>query len=319
MPKKLPLATVASTFPPHAEFEYFRDHARHPFRPQTNKLQMVNAWWLSEAALLAYAEPSFAEPVFRSAGFRVVQPFAGESTQGYIIHNESFAIVAFRGTQVVKELDTKLPDVFRHVVSDFYTDAKFCLVDSGQGGRVHRGFRHALDEVWYEQVEPYLNRLKRDNRDRPLWFTGHSLGAALATLAADRYGSVQGLYTFGSPLVGDDNFARDFHVNTYRFVNNNDIVARVPPAGPCEPLGVASYQHVGQLKYLNNKGHVIDNPSHWSRLLDHFSGELGHLVNQAGRFRSGWVSELPIDHLNDHAPLFYAIQIWNNYERDLPG
>ncbi|MCA9453043.1 MAG: hypothetical protein KC584_10520, partial [Nitrospira sp.] len=72
----------------------------------------------------------------------------------------------------------------------------------------------------------YLDGLKEEKRDRTFWFTGHSLGAALATLAADRYGDVQGLYTFGSPLVGDEGFARDFYVSGYRFVNNNDVVAR---------------------------------------------------------------------------------------------
>ena len=67
--------------------------------------------------------------------------------------------------------------------------------------------------------------------------TGNSLGAALATLAADRYGNVQGVYTFGSPKVGNDVFKEKFIVKTYSIVNNKDIVTRVPPPG--------IYKHVG--------------------------------------------------------------------------
>ena len=75
------------------------------------------------------------------------------------------------------------------------------LTESGQGGKVHRGFKHALAEVWEEKgLFEYIK--SRDTSNRTIWFTGHSLGAALATLAANRYGKAQGLYTFGSPAWG---------------------------------------------------------------------------------------------------------------------
>jgi hypothetical protein len=80
---------------------------------------------------------------------------------------------------------------------------------------------------------------------KPLFITGHSLGGGLATIAAYRLMkmglNVTGLYTFGSPRVGNGAFVRSFlklaHRRTdggiYRFVNHNDAVARVPP-----PLGL---------------------------------------------------------------------------------
>jgi predicted lipase len=68
---------------------------------------------------------------------------------------------------------------------------------------------------------------------------GHSLGAALATLAADRLPDVQGLYTFGSPRVGDKGFQAHFRVKAYRLVNGKDIVPTVPGEGP--------FRHVGEL------------------------------------------------------------------------
>jgi triacylglycerol lipase len=168
--------------------------------------------------------------------------------------------------------------------------------------------------VWDSSLLPCLTRLKDEQPARTFWFTGHSLGAALATLAADRYRDVQGLYTFGSPLVGDRAFAHDFFVNAFRIVNNNDFVAHVPPFGPCvRPPHVRPYEHVGQLKYISSEGVLQDNPSRWARLTDGFKGRYGHLVNLAGQLRSGWIGELPDDGFNDHAPLFYALRVWNAY------
>lgn len=97
--------------------------------------------------------------------------------------------MAFRGTQIIKD-DTS---IFHQVLKDVCTDAKLRLVDSKQGGNVHEGFKDALNEVWDDKLSAYLQKLHSEKPARTLWFTGHSLGAALATLAADRYGHVQGL------------------------------------------------------------------------------------------------------------------------------
>jgi len=69
-----------------------------------------------------------------------------------------------------------------------------------------------------------------------LWLTGYSLGAALATLRMSSLGEeakpVNGLYTFWQPRVGGKTVARIFDLDLksrmFRFVNNNDVVTRVP-------------------------------------------------------------------------------------------
>ncbi|MEM9506509.1 MAG: lipase family protein [Cyanobacteria bacterium P01_E01_bin.35] len=317
MSKTIPSATIEELSPPNKNYQYFENFTKHPFKYKSEHFQMVNAWWLAESSLLAYAESDFAKEHFSAAGL-TAELFSGKSTQCYVAHNDNFVIVAFRGTQV---------NDFRDIVRDVYINAKFNLVDSEQGGFVHQGFKEGLNEIWSNLLN-HLNQLKTEKPERTFWFTGHSLGAALATLAADRYGSVQGLYTFGSPLVGDDAFSNDFSVNTYRFVNNNDFITLIPYRIPLPEISlfgislpeifrIRRYQHVGQLKYLDSNGHIIDNPNLWNRLVDSWKGQFGQLFHLSGQLREGWIKEIPVDNLTDHAPIYYAIHIWNNYKQDL--
>ncbi|KXZ49775.1 hypothetical protein GPECTOR_19g226 [Gonium pectorale] len=80
--------------------------------------------------------------------------------------------------------------------------------------------------------------------------TGHSLGGALATLAAYELAKEKkdhgrlfdiSLYTYGAPRVGNQAFAEDFDArvtDAWRMVNPKDVVPRVPPVS-------ARYCHCG--------------------------------------------------------------------------
>jgi len=87
--------------------------------------------------------------------------------------------------------------------------------------------------------------------------TGHSLGAAMATIAATRYQPHE-LFTFGSPRVGGPKFIRHIKCPHYRFMNNNDIVCRIPPAW----LG---FRHHGTMIYFDRNGEKQLKPT-WSDL-----------------------------------------------------
>jgi triacylglycerol lipase len=312
MKKALPPSTLDELRPPNRNYRFFEDQQNNPFKPEATNFELVNAWWLAEAALLAYANENAIDQAFEEAGLKAagfaVQSLSGLNTQCFVAHNDSFIIVSFRGTEI---------DNFWGSVLDWATDFRFIPLPDGHGGLVHKGFGDAVSAIW-GQLEARLRQIESTSESkRKLWITGHSLGAALATLAADRAMragfDVQGLYTYGSPRVGDHGFKQRFseealEQRTYRFVNNSDIVARVPPSG--------LYTHVGTLKYIDNAGH-LHSPIDESQVISDV--DLLQLSPALLRFRFmghlvGGVHVILPGFLADHAPVYYAIHIWNNYE-----
>jgi triacylglycerol lipase len=238
---------------------------------------------LAKASLLAYDDPANIEKqVIDVWKFDNLQFFHKDDTQGYAMVDAKRIVIAFRGTEPI--------------LVDWLTNLDFDLAPGPFGGEVHRGFTQALDAVW-TQVDRTISRF-RQNTPKSIWFTGHSLGAALATLAAARRRDadqrVDGLYTFGQPRTGDCQFARnfnaDFKTQTFRFVNNNDVVTRIPPRS-------AGYSHVGSLKYLNESGELVDDVGWWWEFLDRMRGRIEDIF------------EWGADGLRDHSMDAYATLI----------
>lgn len=295
------------TYVPQTDYIYFENAEHNPFECEATEFRLVNAWWLADAAMLAYSE----EPVVRDwclrAGFENVYWFSGESTQCFVAVRKNCIFVAFRGTQAPGK-NTDIRDVCR----DWRVDLHMHLVDFPRGGSIHQGFRDAVAEVWHTvkysttgaALNDFLHTLHRDNPGAKIWFTGHSLGAALATVAASLYGSAAGLYTFGSPMVGDREFQRHFHVPTARVVNNTDIIARLPKFGHYRsgkfPF-FGWYRPVGQLKFIDAEGNIGPD-------------EIRPLMGFMGPFKYLRLKMFAaFEKLADHAPLRYAIRIWNQF------
>jgi hypothetical protein len=121
-------------------------------------------------------------------------------------------------------------------VQDFLIDADAFQVET-PAGKVHSGFRLAWQTIRIEVI----NAATRCNSPYII-FTGHSLGGAIATLAAiDFYPqNVLEVITFGCPRIGDKAFAKTYEpyaLRTVRYVYQLDPV-------PWIPLGCNGYHHV---------------------------------------------------------------------------
>ena len=277
-------------------YEPFIDADRFPFEPNAASLSCVNAWWLVEASWLSYSSSeAFIQSMYRTRAGMDAVLLTASGTDVTVAWSREFAIVAFRGTQ---------PDQWEDIYSD-----KQWVPRPWDAGHVHKGFAEALAVVWPKLADT-LGQLGAGCR---VWFTGHSLGAALATLAAYRLSSTAGVCTFGGPLVGNQMFAGAFNTRfndaSLRYVNDYDIVTRVPPEEFAFPFG--RYTHVDDVRWIDPAGAVhraVAGPIRF------FSAVIGqpafmlHLMTHLEAFR---LPSLP-DALRDHTPLHYVIHVWND-------
>jgi triacylglycerol lipase len=294
MQKPAPIYSLQLVFHPEqdAAYKHFEHASSNPFQPNPTDFPRVNAWWLAEAALLTYWNRPEAIPIFQAAGFEC-EFVTADDTDCYVAAQKDFVIVAFRGTQ---------PGQWKDVLAD----ANLVLAP-WHTGMVHLGFKKAFDVI-RPQLDPILQRLAPG---RTVWFCGHSLGAALATLAADHYAQTHGVCTFGSPRVGDRTFARAFSTklsgNSLRFVNDHDVVTHVPL-----PIG---YKHVDLRRFIAPDGSVSDGEP----AIPHFFADLiGHprsLLESIDGLSKGTLQTAPI-FLLDHMPKAYAIWTWNDYDAE---
>ena len=255
------------------------------FEPLVTAYSLNNAYWLAQAAQIAYQDKATIQPAVAKLGLSQFEFLSRRDTEGYIAANDDIIIVAFRGTE---------PSHLR----DLLADAQFHKVQ-GPFGVVHRGFLHAYELVKDDLVNT-IGRFRAASRPQSLWCTGHSLGGALAVVAAAHLlaqgHTVNGLYTFGQPRVGDEAFTtectRRLAGQYFRFVNNNDTVTRVAPRA----LG---YAHSGEVRYINADGQIQTDISFWERFLDRVKGRMDDFLRPGS------------DGLKDHGMRHYLEHLAN--------
>ncbi|KAL8917515.1 MAG: hypothetical protein Q9172_005818 [Xanthocarpia lactea] len=121
---------------------------------------------------------------------------------------------------------------------------------------IHRGFRNS----WQEIRDAVMENMKRAVERHPKYrivVTGHSLGGAVATIAAaalrridERFAGTTELYTFGSPRVANKEAARWFSDQarwSWRITNENDVVPRLPPR-------ILGYHHTEPEFWISRNG-----------------------------------------------------------------
>ncbi len=255
------------------------------FEAENAGFSLPNAWWLANASHLAYYDSDKLSAQLQPVGLRLIDSFDQDGTQAYLAGNTAFAILAFRGTEI---------DEFK----DTLTNINLPLVSFQGTGKVHKGFLHALDRIW-DRVEPRLRELTR--AETPVWYTGHSLGAALAVLAAARIPPAA-LFTFGSPRIGNGDFAAGLNtIPHFRFVNSNDIVPTLPP-------GMLGYAHTGLHLFLSANGKLTRNPGGGRVLLAKIVAAVLYAL-RLPYFRPGMVK---LRALADHTILNYTAGVRRN-------
>ncbi len=237
-----------------------------PMQPFRTTYCPANALWMARLSKAVYAGSSGAPPdedailqhlKQHDGGFTSVCGFDARSSQACVVVHREFVVAVFRGTDEA---------------ADWLDNLNVVRVP-GPFGEVHAGFHGALMDVWPDMRRAIRNVRNADSVRRPLWLTGHSLGGALATLAASRLVDDDepffGVYTYGAPRCGDKEFARVYRIEagsrTYRFQNNNDVVSRVPAR-------VMGYRHVGKLVYITEEGQLVTDIGRWYRFLDQVAG-----------------------------------------------
>ncbi len=245
-----------------------------------NQYDPANARFLAGVAAAAYRDDAGAAWL-AECGFRVAVIDAPHTeTRALIACDSQDCVVAFRGTQDLRNWLTDLDCAFAHLGKS----------------RVHRGFHQALESV-REDVAAEIQGLHYQR----LWFSGHSLGGALAMLGADAWdGAVEGVYTFGQPRAGDAAFCREYNERlggrTFRLIHADDLVPRVPWV-------LGAYRHAGHEVFFPSpvgKGRgeempLLDRPF-WTRL----PGEIRRLARE---FAHGQLALLEDHHINHYLAL----------------
>lgn len=155
--------------------------------------------------------------------------------EGYVFHrpDREDVIIAFRGSE---------SDLSQGAFNDWVNvNARANAKHYGGrkiAGAVHEGFLEAMYGVWHPN-ETGLIKVLNDAKlkGKSFWITGHSQGAALATLIAMRLDEdnlqIAGVYAFGMPRLATFEFQAAYNrvlgPKTQVFANRQDPVPHLPP------------------------------------------------------------------------------------------
>ncbi len=193
-------------------------------------------------------------------------------TQAMLVRSKDYAVLVFRGTE---------PDC----PEDLSTDINANL-DSGW----HSGFITAYNSIKNE-IEDALALI---DEGTPLYVTGHSLGGALAKIAALHLQSrISQCYTYGSPAVCTKDIFGNNKVPVFVIVNNGDIVPRAtflaPIIVPLLSIAVSAFHALMRLinpKFKSNDIYIekLKTLLESTKQLQHFGTIL--ILDELGNFNS---------------------------------
>ncbi|MFF4764552.1 lipase family protein [Streptomyces sp. NPDC001292] len=177
------------------------------------------------------------------------------------------AILCYRGTEIA-DLTDWLTDI--DTEPETYS---FPQAPDRRNWRVHSGFYRSTRATWDDVMAELASA-----GPEALYITGHSLGGAMAAMAGvmlrkdqdPRHRQVRdalkAVYTYGQPMIGNVEFARECQAdpflrdNVIRHVHRNDIVPHLPP------VATGPFAHFGtEFRYLNDPPGLESPSGYWRR------------------------------------------------------
>ena len=213
------------------------------------------ALWLGEMANLAYEEnKDTVRSELEKQGLTLDEYDIENkkySVEGFIAYDNEKAVLAFAGTADFKDWKNNAKTWSEPIPSE----------SCGKQMRFHSGFYEAAMEIINGKDGALITRLgELQNQGKEIYITGHSLGGALTAITAYYAETaaapvkLTGVYTFGQPYTGDDDFQSCYDTQlkdrTFRFVTDKDIV-------PKTRLD-KSYRHVGVFLFFNEDGDLLN-------------------------------------------------------------
>lgn len=219
----------------------------------------VLSWWLAQLCRLAYTPdhvevkrdrkgrlPRRADILAESTPFEEVKSVHKTGNHASIYRfrdGRPGTILCFRGS-------SKLRQWIMNALVHPHGWRRFRREHEPEGGFVHSGFYVLLKRVW-----PLL-AAELENSPRPWVYTGHSLGGALANLAAG-ITEPDLVCSFGAPKFGNELFHTSRNtMKVWRIVNENDVIPRLPIPDPRKEGRVLI--HGSNPSILDVKGRWID-------------------------------------------------------------
>jgi hypothetical protein len=222
-------------------------HQRPSLQNISTGFDLGTARALAWMAQLAYEtdDPGKVRRILESWGWTLRDNHAGRvksvlpltSAKGFTAARKGVSILTFAGTEPIS-------------LADWILDFSIHMNANG----IHDGFETGVDIVW-DTISAMLGDGGPASSDQVV-ITGHSLGGALAAVAALRLvttsivdlNRIAGIYTFGAPRTGSDKFVENYRAvdggrladRTYRLIHGDDIVPKIPPRE--RPF---AFRHVG--------------------------------------------------------------------------
>ena len=313
-----------SLFHPHFSYRYFRQPLSLPSPADitsSNVCTPLTAAWMADAALLAYG--GVGEQYIDLLEFDALLDGAqlrghrlgnwapdAKSVKAIFAYSSRFAVLSFRGTKSVNWVNSAV-DLAAFSVREEPLPSEAATVQSdgqksteGSPARVHAGFWFAFNTEWSD-IRCCLESYRAKHPLSPIFFTGHSMGAAFATMAMAQFrGGKAALYTFGSPRVGNKAFCEEVRKNAdlgiFRFVNNRDLMTNVPPRE-------RSFEHTCGLMQIGTDGNVTA----CCEPVDSLSSGVEHVLRNAAAAFKNYIEKLPPpSELMDHAQRRYCYYLW---------